>query len=97
TGQNPGSSEAVAQAIVAQNRAEIQAELDAAIAKADAEISARTAESEVRIREVRASADVSARDVARDVTAELVRSFGGTVDDAAVVAAVDHRMEGAMQ
>ena len=86
-----------AQAIVAQNRAEIQSELDAAIAKADAEISARAAESEARIREIRASADESAREVARDVTAQLVSSFGGNADDAAVASAVDARMKGAVQ
>lgn len=86
-----------AQAIVAQNRAEIQTELDAAIAKADAEISARAAESEARIREIRASADESAREVARDVTAKLVSSFGGNADDAAVASAVDARMKGAVQ
>lgn len=86
-----------AQAIVAQNRAEIQGQLDAAIARADAEIAARTAESEARIREIRASSDASARDVAQDVTAELVRAFGGTVDQGAVNAALDTRMKGAMQ
>ncbi len=86
-----------AQAIVARNRAEIQAQLDQAIAKADAEIAARTAESEARIREVRASADVSAREVAQDVTAELVRIFGGQADDATVGAALDGRMKGAVQ
>ena len=83
--------------IVAANRAEIQKELDAAIAHADAEIAARTAESEKRIREIRDSADVDAREVARDVAAELVRSFGGTVDQAAVDQAVDSRMKGALQ
>ena len=88
---------AEAQAIVAANRAEIQAQLDEAIAKADAEIAARTAESETRIREIRASADASAREVARDVTAELVRSFGGQADDAAIAAALDGRMKGAVQ
>lgn len=86
-----------AQAIVARNRADIQAQLDQAIAKADAEISARTAESEARIRDVRASADVSAREVAQDVTAELVRTFGGQADDATVAAALDGRMKGAVQ
>ncbi|WEF23505.1 F0F1 ATP synthase subunit B' [Paracoccus sp. S3-43] len=83
--------------IVAANRAEIQKELDAAIAHADAEISARAAESEQRIREIRDSADSDAREVARDVAAELVRSFGGTVDQAAVDQAVDSRMKGALQ
>ena len=60
-------------------------------------IAARTAESEARIREIRASSDASARDVAQDVTAELVRAFGGTVDQGAVNAALDSRMKGAMQ
>ncbi|RJL01833.1 F0F1 ATP synthase subunit B' [Paracoccus aestuarii] len=88
---------AEAQSIVARNRAEIQAQLDEAIAKADAEIAARTAESEIRIREIRASADASAREVAQDVTAELVRSFGGQADDAAIRNALDGRMKGVMQ
>lgn len=86
-----------AQRIVAQNRAEIQSQLDAAIAHADAEISARTAESETRIREIRASADESAREVAREVTAMLVENFGGSADAAAINAAVDSRMKGALQ
>lgn len=86
-----------AQKIVAANRAEIQKELDAAIARADAEIAARTAESEKRLGEIRDSAASDTREVARDVTAELVRSFGGAVDDAAVDHAVDSRMKGAVQ
>lgn len=86
-----------AQKIVAANRAEIQKELDVAIAHADAEIAARTAESEKRIREIRDSAENDTREVARDVTAELVRSFGGTVDQSAVDQAVDSRMKGALQ
>lgn len=83
--------------IVAANRAEIQKELDAAIAHADAEIAARTAESERRIREIRDSADADAREVAREVTAELVRRFGGSVDQTAVDRAVDSRMKGVLQ
>lgn len=86
-----------AQKIVAANRAEIQKELDQAIAHADAEIAARTAESEKRISEIRESATTIAREVARDVTAELVRAFGGNVDDAAVDRAVDNRIKGALQ
>ncbi|MFN3274161.1 MAG: F0F1 ATP synthase subunit B' [Paracoccus sp. (in: a-proteobacteria)] len=86
-----------AQRIVALNRAGIQAELDAAIAHADAEIGARTAESEGRIRDIRTSADVSAREVAREVTASLVETFGGSVDAATVDRAVDSRMKGALQ
>ena len=37
------------------------------------------------------------RDDARDVTAELVRTFGGQADDATVGAALDGRMKGAVQ
>ncbi|MBU3029428.1 F0F1 ATP synthase subunit B' [Paracoccus marinaquae] len=83
--------------IVAANRAEIQKELDAAIARADAEIAARTAESEKRLAEIRTSSAADAREVARDVTGELVRSFGGKADEAAVDQAVDSRMKGTVQ
>lgn len=86
-----------AQKIVAANRAAIQGELDAAIARADAEISARTAESERRIAEIRATAVEDARSVAQDVAAELVRTFGAQPDPAAIDAAVDARIKGAVQ
>lgn len=86
-----------AQKIVVANRAEIQKELDAAIAHADSEIAARTAESEKRIGEIRDSAAADAREVAREVTAELVRAFGGNVDEGAVDRAVDSRMKGVVQ
>ncbi|MCQ0969618.1 F0F1 ATP synthase subunit B' [Paracoccus sp. TK19116] len=86
-----------AQKIVAANKAEIQKELDAAIAHADAEIAARAAESEKRIAEIRDSAQTDAETVARDVTAELVRAFGGNTDNADIDAAVDRRMKGVMQ
>lgn len=82
--------------IVAANKAEIQKELDKAIAKADAEIAARTAESEKRIGEIRTSAVEDARSVARDVTEELVRTFGGRADQALVSEAVDQRLKGAL-
>lgn len=83
--------------IVAANRAEIQKDLDAATAKADAEISARAAESEQKIGAIRASAQNDAASVAREVTAELLRAFGGKADDAAIDAAVNSRMKGAVQ
>ncbi|MDK8872876.1 MULTISPECIES: F0F1 ATP synthase subunit B' [Paracoccus] len=83
--------------IVAANKAEIQKELDAAIAHADAEIAARAAESETRIGEIRASAVEDARSVARDVTAALVENFGGKLDQSLVDAAVDQRLKGALQ
>lgn len=83
--------------IVAANKAEIDAELKVAIAHADAEIAARTAESERRIAEIRDSAATDARNVAREVAAELVSTFGGRPDAAAVDAAVDSRIKGAVQ
>lgn len=86
-----------AQKIVAANKAEMQKQLDAAIADADAEIAARTAESEKRIGEIRASALTDAQVVARDVTAELVRSFGGNADQSQIDSAVDSRLKGATQ
>lgn len=82
--------------IITAQKADIQKELDAAIAKADAEISARTAESEKRIGVIRDSATADARSVARDVTAELVRAFGGQADEKAIDAAVDARLKGAV-
>lgn len=85
-----------AQKIVAANRAEMQAELNDAIAKADAEISARSAESEKRIGEIRASSEAEARNVARDVTAELMRAFGGNTDEAAIDKAIDAKLKGAL-
>ena len=86
-----------AQKIVAANKAEIQKELNAAIAHADAEIAARAGESEKRIGEIRASAVEDARSVARDVTAALVENFGGSADQKLVNEAVDQRLKGALQ
>ena len=86
---------AEANKIVAANKAEIDAELKDAIARADAEISARTQESERRIAEIRQSAASDARTVARDVAAELVRAFGGN-PDGAIDQAVDARIKGAV-
>ena len=86
-----------AQGIVAENRAAMQADLEKAIAHADAEISARTAESERRIGEIRARAVDDARTVARDVTSELLTAFGGRAEADAVAAAVDQRLKGAVQ
>lgn len=88
---------AEANKIIAANKAEMQKELDAAIAHADAEIAARTGESEKRIGEIRASAIEDARAVARDVTETLVQTFGGQADASLVNAAVDQRLKGGLQ
>lgn len=80
--------------IVASQKAEIQKDLDAAIMRADADIASRTAESEKRIGAIRASSAADTRSVARDVTAEVLRKFGGRVDDDAIDKAVDAQLQG---
>lgn len=83
---------AKAQAIAAETRAGIQAQVDAAIAKADAEISARTAESEKRIREIRDEASVAVIAVATDTAGALIDAILPEAQNAeAVVAAVKAR------
>nr|WP_232962693.1 F0F1 ATP synthase subunit B' [Paracoccus tegillarcae] len=86
-----------AQKIVAANKQEIQKQLDAAIVEADSEIAARTVESEKRIGEIRSSAQTDAQTVAKDVTAELVRAFGGNADQGQVDSAVESRLKGGLQ
>ncbi len=83
-----------AQKIAAETRAEIKGVLDAATAKADAEIAAKTAESATRIGEIRDSAIASVEAVAKDTAAEIVGSLGRPVDAADVAAAVDAVMKG---
>ena len=95
-GQALTDARAEANKIIAAQKADIQKDLDAAVTKADAEIAARAVESEKRIGAIRDSATTDARSVARDVTAELVRTFGGKADDAAIDAAVDARLKGAV-
>ena len=85
---------AEAQNIVAKNKAELQSQLDNAMAQADAEIAAKTAESEKAISEIRASAVDSIEIVARDTAGALVSALGGTADAKAVAAAVTNRLKG---
>ena len=80
--------------IAAEARAEIQSDLDTAIAHADAEIAAKAAESEARIGEIRAGALESVSAVARDVAADIVTMLGGKADASAIIAAVTQRMKG---
>ncbi|MBS0565595.1 MAG: F0F1 ATP synthase subunit B' [Proteobacteria bacterium] len=80
--------------IVAATRADIQADLDKAVAKADAEIGARAAESARRIEEIRAGAVTAVAEVARDTAKAIVAALGGTADEKAVAAAVADRMKG---
>ncbi len=84
---------AKAQGIAAETRAEIQKDLDAAMARADAEISARAAESEKRIREIRDSAMAAVAEVASDTAVAVVEAVMPDVADAgAVKAAVQARL-----
>ncbi|MFD3191278.1 F0F1 ATP synthase subunit B' [Sedimentitalea sp. HM32M-2] len=83
-----------AQSIVAKAKAEIQADLDVAIQKADAEISAKSAESEKAISEIRAGALDSIKIVATDTAVELVTALGGKADAKAVQSAVADRVKG---
>ena len=87
-------AKAEAARIVAEAKAEIQADLNAATEKADAEIAAKAAESEKAIAEIRAGALESIKDVANATTAELVTALGGTAEDAGVAKAVDAQMKG---
>ncbi|WP_166417248.1 F0F1 ATP synthase subunit B' [Cochlodiniinecator piscidefendens] len=80
--------------IVAETKAEIQADLDAEIAKADAEIAAKAAESEKAIAEIRASAVESVHEVAKSTAAEIVGSLGMSGDAKAIEAAVAERVKG---
>jgi len=80
--------------IIAAAKAEMQAELDAELARADAQIAARTAESEKILAGIRDQAVESVAEVARSAAGEIVAAFGGTADDATVRAAVDARMKG---
>ena len=80
--------------IAAETRAEIQKDLDAAIAKADAEIAAKTAESEAAISEIRAGAMASIEEVATDTASEIVSALGGKSDSKAIAKAVADRVKG---
>lgn len=80
--------------IMAATRAEIQTELNAAIARADAEIAAKSAESAKRIDEIRAGAAEAVAAVAKDTAGELVAALGGSADAKAIAAAVSARLKG---
>lgn len=80
--------------IVAETKAEIQAELDLAIARADTEIAAKSAESEKAIAKIRASAQDAIKEVAKDTAKEIVARFGAKADAKALNAAITQRMKG---
>lgn len=84
-----------AQEIAQSTRDDIQKDVDAAIAKADAEISARAAEGEKRIAEIRKSAVEAVEEVAADTAEAVVAAIAPDLADAkAVKAAVAAQMKG---
>jgi F-type H+-transporting ATPase subunit b len=80
--------------IANETRAAIQADLDAAIAKADVEIGAKAAEGEKAIAAIRANAVESVSVVAKDAAEAIVAAMGGKADAKAIEAAVTARMKG---
>ncbi len=78
----------------AANKADIQAELNAEIAKADEKIAAKAAESVKRIDEIRAGAQDAIAEVAKDTAKELVTALGGAADAKSITAAVTARLKG---
>ncbi len=92
--QKLAEARAEAQKIVTQAKAEIQAELDGEIRKADERINAKLAESEARIAEIRDGALEAIGIVSKDAAGEIVGALGGKADAKAVGAAVASRMKG---
>lgn len=80
--------------IAAETKAEIQADLDKEIAKADVQIAAKSAESEGRIAEIRAGALDAVTEVAKDTAKELVAALGGKADARSITAAVTAKVKG---
>ena len=85
---------AEANRIVGEAKAEIQADLDAEIVKADAKIAAKAAESEKAIAEIRAGALDAVKVVAKDTAKDIVAVMGGKADAKALTAAINTRMKG---
>ena len=80
--------------IVATAKADIQKDLDKAIAKADADIAAKAVESEAKITEIKAGALDAITEVAKDTARELVMALGGKADAKSITAAVAARLKG---
>lgn len=80
--------------IIAAAKADIQKDLDAAIAKADAEIAKKAGESEKQIAEIKAGAMDAVAEIAKSTAGELVAAMGGKADPKAITAAVTVRLKG---
>jgi len=81
--------------IVSAAKAEIQKDLDIAIAKADAEIAAKAVESDDAIKKIRDGALAAIKEVATDTASEIVKAIMPAAEDAkAIKAAVTNRTKG---
>lgn len=80
--------------IVAEAKADIQKDLNVAIAKADVEIAAMSAQSEARIAEIQAGAMEAVSEVARDTAGAVVAALGGKADAKAIATALSARLKG---
>jgi F-type H+-transporting ATPase subunit b len=80
--------------IVDTAKADIQAELNVQLQKADAEIAAQTAESEKAIAEIQAGAADAVKTVAKDTAKEIVAAMGGKADAKTITAAINAAMKG---
>ena len=86
-------AKAEAQRIAAETKAAMKDELARANAEADARIAEKTAEGEKKIAEIRDSAAEAVREVAKDVTSELVTAMGQKADGRSVNAAVNAQLK----
>lgn len=81
--------------IVAETKAEIQKQLDKATAKADAEITAKAAEGEVKIKQIRDTAIKAVEVVATDTASAIVDAvMPGANDAKAIKTSVSARLKG---
>ena len=80
--------------IVEATKAEIKADLDAAMATADAEITEKAKSSEAVIADIRSNAMASVEEVAKATAKELVAALGGKTDEKAINKAVDAHLKG---
>lgn len=80
--------------IVEATKADIKADLDAAIAAADQEIAVKSAEGEKAIAVIRDGALEAVNAVAQETAAEIVSAFGAKADGKAITTAVTARMKG---
>ena len=88
------AARAEAQKIATDMRAEIQAQLDVELQKADAEIAAKSAEAAARLADIKASAVASVKAVATDTAQELVTALGASTDGKSAEATVAAAMKG---